>query len=58
MKRLTTRRQTVLLKDLTRLAHPRPPPSRLDRGVWDQTDASPRELDDNPGNITRVLKVE
>ncbi len=56
VERLTPRCQTVLLKYLTRLAHPRPSPSRLDWSVRNQTDASSRELDDNPGDITRVLK--
>jgi hypothetical protein len=58
MKRLTPRCQTVLITVLTRVAHPRPSPSGLDWSVWDQTDASSRELDDNPDNITRVLKSD
>jgi hypothetical protein len=37
VKRLTPLCRAVLLKDLTRLAHPRPSPSRLDWSVWDQT---------------------
>jgi len=48
--------QTVLLEDLTRPAHPWPSPSRLDWGIRDETDTSSRELDDNSGNIPRVLK--
>ena len=48
-------RRDVLLQDLPVLAHPRPPPVRVDACIRAQWHAAPRELDHYPGYVPGVL---
>lgn len=47
----------MVLKHLAALAHPVPTAIRVDGGVGFQRHAAPGELNDDPGDVARILLV-